>query len=60
LHEQLVSAIKDNQTDTCMSIIPDLLGKFGGELDSFYEIIMSRCKETGSTRFSIPENLTEQ
>ena len=50
LHEQLVSAIKNNHTDTCMSIIPDLLGKFGGELDSFYEIVFARCKETGSTR----------
>jgi hypothetical protein len=49
LHEQLVLAIKNNDTDTCISIIPDLLGKFGGELDSFYEIVLARCKETGST-----------
>jgi hypothetical protein len=60
LHEQLVSAIKNNEVDNCVKIIPDLLGKFGGELDSFYEIIMSRCTNTGSTRFSMPESLTEQ
>ena len=60
LHEQLVYAIKNNHTDACMSIIPDLLGKFGGELDSFYEIVLARCKETGSTKFSISENLPEQ
>jgi hypothetical protein len=59
LHEQLVSAIKNNHTDTCISIIPDLMGKFGGELDSFYEIILDRCKETGSTRFSRPEQVPE-
>jgi hypothetical protein len=62
LHEQLVSAIKENNTDTCISIIPDLMGKFGGELDSFYEIVLARCKETGSTKLTIdlahpmPEN----
>lgn len=60
LHEQLVSAIKDNEVDNCINIIPDLMGKFGGELDSFYEIILSRCKDTGSTKFSIPDNLPEQ
>ena len=60
LHEQLVSAIKDNEVDNCIKIIPDLMGKFGGELDSFYEIIMSRCTDTGSTKFSIPGNLPEQ
>jgi hypothetical protein len=56
----LLSAIKDNEVDNSIKIIPDLMGKFGGELDSFYEIIMSRCTDTGSTKFSIPGNLPEQ
>jgi hypothetical protein len=43
-----------------MSIIPDLLGKFGGELDSFYEIVLTRCKETGSTKLVMePQVLPE-
>jgi len=61
LHEQLVLALKNNHTDTCISIIPDLMGKFGGELDSFYEIVLDRCKETGSTKLVMePQVLPEE
>jgi hypothetical protein len=60
LHEDLVAAIKNNEADNCIRIIPDLMGKFGGELDSFYEIILERCKTTGSTRFSMPEQVPEE
>lgn len=60
LHEDLVAAIKNNEADNCIRIIPDLMGKFGGELDSFYEIILERCKTTGSTQFLMPEQVPEE
>lgn len=49
LHEQLVQAIKDNQPNTALSLCEQLMGKFGGELDSFYTVIVDRINSTGST-----------
>ena len=43
-HNKLVQYIKDKNYDACANLIPDLLGKFGGELDSFYEEILKRNK----------------
>ena len=60
LHEQFVQAIKDNNVATCLDLGQQLIHKFGGELDSFYQIIVDRCKETGSTKFSIPEHVPEE
>ena len=42
LHAQLVEAIKQKDYSFCKEAIPELVGKFGGELDSFYEIINER------------------
>jgi predicted phosphoribosyltransferase len=54
LHEDFVRAIKDNNVEECLSIATQLKGNFGGELDTFYEVIVDRCNATGSTRFLVP------
>lgn len=44
LHAQLVAAIKRQDYLLIAEIIPYLLGKFGGEVDSFYEVISERAQ----------------
>lgn len=54
LHVQLVDAIKNNDCAVAKQLSYDLLGKFGGELDSFYQIIIQRVDSTGSTKLVLP------
>jgi hypothetical protein len=56
LHNQFVQAIKDNNPQLCMGLYEHLLGKFGGELDSFYDVIKQRCESTNSTVVPIPDH----
>lgn len=49
LHEQLVQAIKNNQISQALDLCSQLMGRFGGELDSFYTVIVDRINATGST-----------
>ena len=49
LHEQFIDAIRNNDTEACMELSEQLKGRFCGELDSFYDTVVARCKETGST-----------
>ena len=51
LHNEFVSAIKRNDQKMCNDLYIHLIGKFGGELDSFYEEILKRfnSKEEFST-----------
>ena len=49
LHEELIEAIKNNDTSRAVDLCNILTGKFGGELDSFYEIISQRVANTNST-----------
>ena len=44
LHAGFISAFKDKNLKLCEDIAEQLTGKFGGELDSFYEIIIERLK----------------
>jgi hypothetical protein len=44
LHQQFVAAARDNDYETCQELSKTLYGKFGGELDSFYDEILSRTK----------------
>ena len=44
LHKGFVQAIKENNYKLCEDIAEHLMGKFGGELDSFYAEILSRDK----------------
>jgi hypothetical protein len=45
LHIDLIGALKRDHYQLCLEIIPHLRGKFGGELDSFYDIIYERLKQ---------------
>jgi len=44
LHAGFVKAMKENDYKLCKDISEHLLGKFSGELDSFYEIILEKLK----------------
>ena len=44
LHEGFVKAFKENNKELCNEIYTHLIGKFGGELDTFYQEIVSRFK----------------
>ena len=46
LHAALIENLKTKNYKFCQEAIEHLMGKFGGEVDTFYEIIMSRCKES--------------
>lgn len=50
LHQQLIDAIKTNNTKLAQDLCGVLVGKFGGELDSFYEIVIERVNTTASTQ----------
>jgi len=45
LHNEFLSGYKNNQYDYCKDCIKELRGKFGGELDSFYDEILKRIEE---------------
>jgi hypothetical protein len=47
-HNEFIQQLKDKNYTYCESAAPDLMGKFGGELDSFYEIILERCRESAN------------
>lgn len=42
LHQDLITALKGGHYSVCHELAGHLHGKFGGELDSFYEIIAQR------------------
>jgi hypothetical protein len=44
LHQRFVEANKKQDYHQCRVLSTDLYGKFGGELDSFYDEILSRTK----------------
>ena len=56
LHEQLIDAIKANKTKLADDLCDVLLGKFGGELDTFYHEIKSRIEKTNSTSLEPGQN----
>jgi len=45
LHEDFIVQLKDKNYKFCADAIEHLKGKFGGELDSFYDIILERCNK---------------
>lgn len=45
LHEGFVRALKEKDYKLCKDISEHLIGQFGGELDSFYEVIVNRINE---------------
>lgn len=42
LHNHFVDALKEKNYKICRDLYEHLLGKFGGEIDSFYEEIIKR------------------
>ena len=42
LHNGFIKALKENNQQLCKDISEHLMGRFGGELDSFYEEILNR------------------
>jgi hypothetical protein len=44
LHAQLIEAWKVRNYKLCQEIIPHLMEKFGGELDTFYETLLEKIK----------------
>jgi hypothetical protein len=44
LHQDFVTAYKTNNFDLCADLYRQLQGRFGGELDTFYQEILSRNK----------------
>jgi len=52
LHEDLLTAIKEDNVETATKLCTELTGKFGGELDTFYEEILKRIERTGSCAFA--------
>lgn len=43
-HQRFVDAAKSKDYELCKELAEELYGKFGGELDSFYDEILSRTK----------------
>lgn len=52
LHDDLLIAIKEDKPDLAKKLCADLKGKFGGELDTFYEEIEKRIEINGSCAFA--------
>jgi hypothetical protein len=44
LHNDFLHGYATEQYEYCKQCIEHLMGKFGGELDSFYEVILDRIK----------------
>jgi hypothetical protein len=44
VHTQLIQSLKENNNDIVVELSTALKGKFGGELDSFYDTLLERLK----------------
>lgn len=42
LHVNFVKAFNEKNYQLCQDIVPNLIGRFGGELDSFYTAILDK------------------
>lgn len=49
LHNDFLQGYATKQYDYCRQCIEHLMGKFGGEVDTFYEEILRRIDQEGST-----------
>jgi len=46
MHQSLVEHLAVKNYPACLPLIENLQGKFGGELDSFYQVISDRIHQT--------------
>ena len=44
LHTQMIQELADKNYTYCREAIGHLYGKFGGELDSFYQVVLDRIR----------------
>lgn len=49
LHVNFVKAFNEKNYELCRDIVPNLIGRFGGELDSFYTAIMDKIDNESTT-----------
>lgn len=45
LHENFIAGLEKKEYDYCLQCIDHLMGKFGGEVDTFYEEILRRINK---------------
>jgi predicted phosphoribosyltransferase len=50
LHEEFINSMRNNDIKSCVELSEQLKGRFSGELDSFYDTVVNRCNQTGSTK----------
>jgi hypothetical protein len=53
-HRMVIDAIKRNEPALARQLCLSMTGKFGGEMDTFYEEIIKRIDSTGSTALPMP------
>lgn len=46
LHATFIASFNEQNYDLCRDIAPELVGRFGGELDSFYTAILDKINTT--------------
>ena len=44
LHNAFIQAFNRGEHDLCRDLAPELIGRLGGELDSFYQEILNKLK----------------
>lgn len=49
LHKRFITELNQRNYTTCQELIPHLLGRFGGELDSFYEHMLGKINNEQSS-----------
>jgi hypothetical protein len=42
LHAAFITAFNEKNYDLCRDIVPELVGRFGGELDTFYTAVLDK------------------
>ena len=58
LHEQVIGGIKKNDTKFTRELCELMKGKFGGEMDTFYEEVVKRIDETNCTFLVLPQEIS--
>ena len=58
IHEQLIDAIKNNDCDKALILCETLFGRFGGELDTFYEEVTKRIQKNKSTVLVLEQTIS--
>lgn len=49
LHAEFIAAFNSKNYQLCLDTVDHLRGRFGGELDSFYDVIVDKIKNDQST-----------